>query len=422
MTAKEVIGGPHEWPGKYIPIIKVFSKERNVGGKTYSRGMVRNAKAPQQVYNYTRTNNVELISLAPKSPYILTHKMMGPHQAMWESAHAKNWPYLLFEIDPAGPTLMPKREPPPQMSSALVAEIASLEHEINAAAQVHEPSLGENPKDQSGKALALQQQAARQGSYPFKEAMETGLIFEGKQLIDLIPQIYDTDRVERIRGEDDKEVEARINGSLEPEEMEKLQQDKKEDNYAGPVVYKPEVSPYLNDITVGKYDVRVRIAPSWQTQREEGRQGLLEFVQAIPQSGPLGMDLIAKLQDFDGAEEFAKRLKKAIPIDIRGKDPGEEVPEQPPDPKFIIEQGKLMLKEMEERRKSLEAMGKLQQDGMKSFTEAILNIAKAEAAEEGTQIEAYKAIVAGLTPAQGPQQGGREPSAPQGPPGAGGGP
>jgi hypothetical protein len=42
-----------EWPGKkYIPIIPVWGREVNVGGKRYIRSLIRNGKDPQRMYNY----------------------------------------------------------------------------------------------------------------------------------------------------------------------------------------------------------------------------------------------------------------------------------------------------------------------------------------------------------------------------------
>lgn len=42
-----------EWAGKkYIPVVPVWGKEINVGGRRYVRGLIRNGKDPQRMYNY----------------------------------------------------------------------------------------------------------------------------------------------------------------------------------------------------------------------------------------------------------------------------------------------------------------------------------------------------------------------------------
>ena len=55
------------WPGtKYIPVIPIWGKEFNVAGKRILRGLIRNAKDPQRMYNYWQA--VSLNTLLP-TPY-----------------------------------------------------------------------------------------------------------------------------------------------------------------------------------------------------------------------------------------------------------------------------------------------------------------------------------------------------------------
>ena len=57
----------------------------------------------------------------------------------------------------------------------------------------------------------------------------------------------------------------------------------------------------------------VTTGPSYATKRIESAQSMMDFARALPNAAALIMDLIAKNQDWPGAEEMATRLAKAIP-------------------------------------------------------------------------------------------------------------
>ncbi len=64
------------WAGNEIPIIEVKGDEVNINGKKHKRSMIRDAKGPQILYNYSVTALAEKISSVPKAPYILTPEMI----------------------------------------------------------------------------------------------------------------------------------------------------------------------------------------------------------------------------------------------------------------------------------------------------------------------------------------------------------
>lgn len=123
----------------------------------------------------------------------------------------------------------------------------------------------------------------------------------GKVLLDLIPHVYDSERVVRVRGEDGVESHVTINRVL------------------GDVK--------LNDLSMGKYDVVVTAGPSYASQRLEAADAMLEMVRAVPQIAPYVLDLVAEGMNFPNAEKIAERVKMAIPPQLTG-----EQQQQPPAP------------------------------------------------------------------------------------------
>ena len=82
--------------------------------------------------------------------------------------------------------------------------------------------------------------------------------------------------------------------------------------------------PRIYDLTTGKYDVVVKLGPSFTTQRQEAADQMMLLVQQFPQAAPIIGDLIAKNLDWPGAEEMAERLQKLLPSALQGADPEKE--------------------------------------------------------------------------------------------------
>jgi hypothetical protein len=113
----------------------------------------------------------------------------------------------------------------------------------------------------------------------------------GRIIVDMIPKVYDTARIVRIIGADDTEQMVPINGVMQTQMG------------AMPI----------NDVTKGKYAVKIAVGPNYSTMRQEAAESMMAFVQAFPAAAPVVGDLIAKNMDWPGAEQFAERLKSLLP-------------------------------------------------------------------------------------------------------------
>lgn len=306
----EVLEGPFEWPGKYIPIVPVIGGEVPLDQKTYRYGLIRYARDPQQLYNYYRTATAEMIALAPKSPYLVTTAMLSDEniKRIWDSANTVNRPYLPYVPDPTAPH-GPKREHPPEMPSALMQEAQIAADDMKATTGIFDAGLGAKSNETSGRAIMARQREGDVGTYHFADNLNYALQHAGRILIDLIPKIYDNQRVIRLMGDDDAEDFVQINQEI---------------------MGVDGVPHIINDLSQARFDVRVTIGPSYSTKRMETADAMLQFAQAVPQVGQVAPDLIAKALDFPGAEEVAKRLRNTLSPDILA-DP-DDPNSQPPDP------------------------------------------------------------------------------------------
>ncbi len=379
MIADQFIEGPYDdYPGKNIPIIVEIGKEVDINGKQKTRGMVRFGKEPQQMYNYWASVETELLALAPKAPYLATPKMILNHKSMWDKANVTNFNVLLYDYDPEAPGGRPVREMPPQMSSGMIAVKESMQHDIMSAMGLYEASLGDDAQEKSGKAIIARQRQGNIGSTAYTDNFVVSLIFSAKILIDLIPKVYSEERMIRIRGESGAgerviPINARPDSPLITNNPDIADDD----------LVKNEVTPYINDLSIGKYDVVATVGQSYTTQREEALEILINLVEKIPQLGVAAPDLIVGLLDMPMSEELMERVKKMVPPELRDPDPNEPPPdEEMPSAEEMIKMKETEIKHREQLRKDFETQ-----------INALWTIAKAEAEEVGQQINEYKLIL-----------------------------
>ena len=311
LNGAEILEGPHDWAGRYIPVVPVCGEEVHIGDRVVRHGIIRYAKDPQRLYNYWRTTAAESVALAPKAPWLLTPRQLEGQKAKWESANKGNPPYLLYNPDPSAPP--PQRTVPAHPPVAMFQEAQIAVDDLKAVTGIHDASLGAQGNETSGRAILMRQRVGDVGTFVYIDNLARAIRHAGRILVDLIPRIYDTERTVRILGEDDNETFAVINQvALGPD---------------GPVV--------LNDLSAGKYDVEVVTGPSFSTKRIEAAESMMAFVQAVPSAAALISDLIARNMDWPGAEAIAERLKRALPPGVATDGPvGAETP--PPDPAALL--------------------------------------------------------------------------------------
>jgi hypothetical protein len=110
----------------------------------------------------------------------------------------------------------------------------------------------------------------------------------GKIILDLIPKIYDTQRVMRIIGADGVSERVTIN------EM-------------------TAIGEVLNDVTVGQYDVVMDIGPGYNSKRQMAVE-VMAPIMAQPEIFQAAGDLWFRNMDFPGADIIADRLAAANPL------------------------------------------------------------------------------------------------------------
>jgi uncharacterized small protein (DUF1192 family) len=303
-----------DWMGQWIPIIPVLGEEYSVDGKTQLLGMVRNAKDPQRMLNYWESAKTETIALAPRVPFIAAEGQLENHEKEWAQANVKNFAVLQYKVKEVGGTLVPAPqrqiyEPPIQAIS--MAQAGAVDN-LKAATGIYDASLGNRSNETSGIAIRQRQSQGDTANYHYVDNLATSITFETRQLIDLIPKIYDRPgRVARIIGEDGHEEKVTLNAPYQDKSGETK----------------------MYDLNAGRYDVAIDIGPSYKTKRQEAVESMLGFAQVAPGLVPMYADLFAKAMDWPLAAKIAERVR---PPNL----PPEGEEEMPPQAMAVIQQMK----------------------------------------------------------------------------------
>ena len=305
-----------EWPGKYIPVVRVVGNEFEVQGQIYVSGLVRNAKDAQRMYNYWTSQEAEMLALAPKAPFIAYGGQFEGYENQWKTANTTNWPYL--EVNPdvtdgAGNTLpLPQRAQPPLPQTGLIQAKMGAGEDIKATTGQYDSSLGMQGNERSAKAITAREKQGDVGTYHYVDNLARAIRHITRQLVDIIPKIYDTQRIARIIGVDGEVSMVK----MDPTQQEPVKEIRDQNGGMIEKIYNP---------SIGTYDVMVTTGPGYMTKRQEALDAMSQILQSNPQLWTVAGDLFIKNMDWPGAQEMAARFKKILDPKVLAE--GDQSPE-----------------------------------------------------------------------------------------------
>lgn len=289
MTALEILE-EKTWDGKYIPIVPCYGAQVIVDDKRKKYGLVRFAKDPQRMYNFWRTSMTESIALAPKAKWLLAEGQDEGHENEWALANIKSSPVLRYkQKDIEGqPAPVPVRLQPEAPPAGIMDAASAINMDLQMVLGILDPN--QLPSGNiSGKALQGQQSQTDLSNFHFYDNLTRSIKHTGKILLDLIPKIYDTQRVMRIIGSDGQPDMTTINEQT-------------------------AVGEVLNDVTVGEYDVVMDTGPGFQSKRQQAVEAMMPLLTGNKELFDLAGDLVFRNMDFPGADVIADRLAARNPM------------------------------------------------------------------------------------------------------------
>lgn len=358
LTGAEVLE-TNEWPGIYIPIVPVYGDEINVEGKRYFRSLINAAKDAKRMANYWETAATEIVALAPKTPFVGEQGAFEVDQN-WETANDVSHPFLEY----AKGSQPPQRQPFPSVPAGFIQEALNARDRVKSIIGIYDASLGARSNETSGKAILARQREGDVSTFHFIDNLSRAIRHAGRILLDLIPHVYNRERVLRILGEDMKPRNVRIapgqaSGQTQPEQ----------DGIDG------EALDRVYDLGVGKYDLIVKTGPSYSSLREEAREQLVEMINSYPEARKVLGPLYLRNSDWPGAEKAADEVEQAG--------------EPPPEMAAMQAQQMQQQAQMAQQAQQME-MAKLQADIAKSQADAQTELKKLELDQARLALDAKK--------------------------------
>lgn len=292
VTGFKVLSGPYEYRLNRLPIIRMSGRVVNVGGRRVRYGLVRFMKDAARLKNFWRSVAAEQLGYAPKAKWLATASAVEGREDEIRAAHLSRDPLIIVNDEAEIGKNLIRLDPPP-MESALLNESAVNAQDMKDVTGIHDASLGIRSNETSGRAINARQREGDIASLTFYDNGNAAILEAGDVANQLIPQVMDGTRVKRTIGEDETVKFLRFNDPMDPNSI---------------------------DLSVGMFDVALATGTSYTTRRVEAAQAMMDAVQVWPQLMGVAGDLVAKAQDWPGADKLAERLKKTIPPQFLGED------------------------------------------------------------------------------------------------------
>lgn len=298
------------WLGKYIPLVRVIGEETIIDGVMDRKGHTRYMKDAQRMFNYNASSQVEFVALQGKTPWVGAAESIEEYESMWNTANTVNHSILIYNgLDDEGNQIAaPTRQQPPTASPAYQAGMETAFNQIMMTSGQFQNQMGMMGNERTGAAIQGRQAQSETAVFHFQDNYESALIYTGKQLVDLVPKVYDTKRVLMIQAENEEEMEVII----DPQAKQAFDQELDGLGNAVKRIFNPNI---------GDYAIAPAAGPAYGSKREQTVEALTVIMTQAPQLVPVIGDIMMNAMDFEGAQEAARRMKRLVPPAAMGEGP-----------------------------------------------------------------------------------------------------
>lgn len=353
-----------------LPIIPVYGDVTWDGEKRYVYSMVHFARDPQKLYNFWKSSEAQQIVEGLRKQYLIS---VEASKDLTEWSNPNNYQVLRYNHlnDQDQPVAPPQQMPALTALNGILNAADGAKQSIEQILNMQPAAMGQNVNNQSGVAINLLQQRADVSHFHITDNLNKSLAQVGRVLIAIYQKAYSVQMVKRITGEDNKTQRVKINAPAP----------------AGQQI-DGVIDGILNNLTVGRYDIRMSTGPSFISQRQENKQALTELLQFVPQIGQVAPDLLLKaFDDGNMLEDIVERIKKSLnpALTQDGEDPQLQAVMQQYQQQMQELQQALQQAKVQADDKNAERQLKLEIEHLKAQTTLAVaqlnNVAKAELEE-----------------------------------------
>jgi Phage P22-like portal protein len=317
LTGEEVLE-QSEFPAEFVPIFPVLGNESWEDGKRKLSGAIRLIRDSQVAYNYERNSEIEAVAIAPKAPWLAPVEAIEGHENLWRRANHGNLAVLPYNsLDENGqPIAKPERIQPAGLATGFIAASDRSKADIQSGLGMFNAAVGNNPNNQSGRAVLALQDKAEVGTFHYIDNLAIAISHLGRVLTQVWSRIYDQPQIIRIIGEDEASEFVQVApgmGRPYVEQVNPLNQQRK----------------ILIDFEAGRYDARAVVGPAYATRQTEAAAEISELVNGNPQMMAILGDVWVKMRNFPEADKIARRMQALLPDQIKAAE-GEGQQQLPP--------------------------------------------------------------------------------------------
>lgn len=292
-----------EFPGKYIPIVPIYGGVTFIEEKRYLFSLIHFAKDSQRLYNFWKSTEAEVLQQTQKyqDKPVLSAEAVKGHEDQWQNPEKYAALYYNQVSDQEGPLQAPYRMSPAQPPVAILGAAESSKQSITDILNMHAPIMGSDSQDASGVAIGMRQRQSETAQFHLQDNLNKSIRHCSRILIGLYQALYTVPMMRRIIGVDGESKTIQL--------------------------FDKTAEGVLADVTIGRYDVRMDTGPSYNTQREQNFQMIMQLLQMNPQLFAVIGDILLQNSPLLNAKEIAERIKKTMPPNLLGGE-GEINPEQ----------------------------------------------------------------------------------------------
>lgn len=292
-----------EFPGKYIPIIPIYGGVTFVEEERYIFSLIHFAKDSQRLYNFWKSTEADVLSKTQKyhdKPIASAEAVKG-HEDQWKNPERYATLFYNQVTENGEIQQAPYRMQPSQPPIGILGAAESSKQTITDILNMHAPLMGGDSQEVSGVAIGMRQRQSETAQFNFQDNTNKSVRHGARILVGLYQALYTVPMTRRIIGADGEAETVKLFDQI--------------------------AENVLADVTIGRYDIRMDTGPSYNTQREQNFQMIMQLLSMNPQLFAIIGDILLQNSPLLNAKEIAERIKKTMPPNLLGEE-GELNPEQ----------------------------------------------------------------------------------------------
>lgn len=347
-----------DWPGKYIPIIKVLGEElQPFDSERRAEGMVRPSRDSQRGFNVMVSKWVEQIGLAPIPPWMGAAGFDEGFETEYALSNTRTLPALHFNTKDleGNPIGAPTRTSITMEIQAIAGSVQLFDQAIKSTTAIPDPTLGNiDPSLKSGKAIRQVLDQATKGTSHYLDNLSRSIRYEGLIINDLLYPIYQRKgRVVRTMNPRGETQATMLHVPFVRHPQTKMPMSAI-NLPPGQPASQPQMVTLTPDAT---FNVTVKVTKSFDTRREEQETVLSELIQSEPQLMGVFGDLLFKYNDGPGHEELETRAKAMLLPQVQAALSGQQAPD--PEKQQLQQQVQQLTQALQTKTAEIQAKGQV---------------------------------------------------------------